>query len=148
MATFSKITNKGQDTWRAWVRISGHPPLNKVFKSKTLAKQWAREREAEIRRGDVIKSYPGQKKKFSEAADKYINDVLPRKSASTAESQKHRVQWWSSKLGAHKMSNITPGSARCSKRKGNVRAGSGGAVSAIKFSWNQAISICCKWYSR
>ncbi len=50
MASITKIGS----SWRALVRRKGHKPLCKTFKSKAQAEMWARQREAEIDRAEIV----------------------------------------------------------------------------------------------
>lgn len=50
MASIAKIGN----SWRALIRRKGHKTLCKTFKTKAQAEVWARQREAEIDRGEIV----------------------------------------------------------------------------------------------
>ncbi len=50
MASITKIGS----SWRALIRRKGHKPLCKTFKNKAQAELWARQREAEIDRGEIV----------------------------------------------------------------------------------------------
>lgn len=50
MASITKVGG----SWRALIRRKGHKPLCKTFKVKAQAEAWARQREAEIDRGEIV----------------------------------------------------------------------------------------------
>lgn len=50
MASITKIGS----SWRALIRRKGHKTLCKTFKTKAQAEVWARQREAEIDRGEIV----------------------------------------------------------------------------------------------
>lgn len=50
MASITKVGS----SWRALIRRKGHKPLCKTFKVKAQAEAWARQREAEIDRGEIV----------------------------------------------------------------------------------------------
>jgi len=41
-------------SWRALIRRKGHKGLCKTFQTKAQAEAWARQREAEIDRGEIV----------------------------------------------------------------------------------------------
>jgi integrase len=49
----ASITKVGS-SWRALIRRKGHKPLCKTFKVKAQAEAWARQRESEIDRGEIV----------------------------------------------------------------------------------------------
>jgi len=50
MASITKVGS----SWRALIRRKGHKALCKTFKTKAQAEVWARQREAEIDRGEIV----------------------------------------------------------------------------------------------
>src|SRR5579864_8530324 len=50
MASIVKIGS----SWRALIRRKGHKGLCKTFQTKAQAEAWARQREAEIDRGEIV----------------------------------------------------------------------------------------------
>lgn len=50
MASITKVGN----SWRALIRRKGHKTLCKTFKNKAQAEVWARQRESEIDRGEIV----------------------------------------------------------------------------------------------
>ena len=52
MATITvRTSKKGTRTYRARVRVKGHPVLSKTFRTRTAAKRWAAKVEQDLRDG-------------------------------------------------------------------------------------------------
>jgi hypothetical protein len=72
-----KRTNKdGSSTYRARVRIKGHPYVRESFSSLTLAKKWKRDTESAIEQGRFQFSSQEKKHTFAELVDRYIQTIL------------------------------------------------------------------------
>ncbi len=114
MATID--ARKGRDGklyWRARVRLKGQPPQTRSFDRKTDAVRWAEKMQTEIRDGrlspreirrhtlkELIKEYRGRLER----------GALPRKRRySTSEQAKRgkKLDWWSKRLGAYYLPEIT-----------------------------------------
>src|SRR5258708_13243181 len=67
-------------TWQAQVRRQGHATLSRTFRLKADAEQWARQKEAEIDRGElpvdtrVLRSHT-----LAHLLERYADTVVPRK---------------------------------------------------------------------
>ena len=70
----------GKTRWRVQIRIKGHPTVSKTFDRKTDAKEWAKQTETDIKRGQYFQSLESTKHTFGEMIDRYLKDVMPRKS--------------------------------------------------------------------
>jgi len=62
--------------WRASVRLAGHPSESRSFHSRVEARQWAQEREAELRSGNPTAALAGT---LGETMKRYARDVSPSK---------------------------------------------------------------------
>jgi hypothetical protein len=80
MKGIDKRTHKnGTVSYRARVRIKGHPVLIQPFASKTVAMKWKRDTESAVEQGKYAYDNPGSKNTLAELIDRYIERVLPSK---------------------------------------------------------------------
>lgn len=108
MKGIDKRTHKdGSVSYRARVRIKGHPVLIQSFASKTLAMKWKRDTESAIERGIFTYDKPGNKHTLSELIDRYIEKVLPTKPKNARNARQHLL-WWKQELGSYLLSDIKP----------------------------------------
>lgn len=108
MATIQKRIGKdGKTTYRVLVRRKGQPLQSMTFLTKTLAKKWAVKIEAEIDQGKAFKTSPSKQKTVGDMIDRYIENVLPAKSASSQTNQRQHLTWWKSQIGALRLSELT-----------------------------------------
>lgn len=109
MASIRKrIKKDGTPSYRVDVRLKGFPPQTASFKRLTDAKKWAQDTESAIREGRYFKTAESRKHTFSEFADRFIRDVLPKKSPTAAKIQKAQMEWWKKELGHHVLGDVTP----------------------------------------
>lgn len=88
MATFRK---RGT-TWQAQVRRLGQPTLTRSFKTKPDAELWARQREAEIDRGDLPPATRALKTQtLGVLLERYRDTVTPKKRGAAQERYKLKV---------------------------------------------------------
>jgi hypothetical protein len=79
-------------TWQVQVRRQGHPTLSRTFRLKADAEQWARQKEAEIDRGElpvdtrVLRSHT-----LAQLLERYASSVVPRKRGADREHYMLRV---------------------------------------------------------
>ena len=74
----ASLTQTPNGTWRAQIEHRGKREY-KTFPNKTLASQWARQREAEIARGLLISIDEAAKTPISEVIKAYRENELPKK---------------------------------------------------------------------
>jgi hypothetical protein len=79
-------------TWQVQVRRQGHATLSRTFRLKADAEQWARQKEAEIDRGElpvdtrVLRSHT-----LAHLLERYAGSVVPRKRSGDRELYMLRV---------------------------------------------------------
>lgn len=106
MQGIEKRTNKdGSSTYRARVRIKGHPSVSESFSSLTLAKKWKRDTESAIEQGRFQFSSQEKKHTLAELVDRYIQTILPTK-PKNARNVKQHLLWWKRELGHCLLSEI------------------------------------------
>lgn len=108
MQGIEKRTNKdGSFTYRARVRVKGHPSVSESFNSLTLAKKWKRNTESAIEQGRYQFSSIEKKHTLAEMIDRYIEIILPTK-PKNARNIKQHLLWWKKELGHCLLAEIKP----------------------------------------
>jgi integrase len=98
----------GSIRYTAEIRLKGFPTQSATFKRKTDAKKWIQDTESAIREGRHFKTVEAKKHTLAELVDRYINDVLPIKSATLRRDQTTQLNWFKDEIGAHTLADITP----------------------------------------
>src|ERR1019366_5089121 len=104
-----RFTRAGAISYRAKVRLKGHPEVNATFRRLTDARKWKQDTESAIRDGRYFAVAEAKRHTLGELVDRYVNDVLPRK-PKNGSSTKQQLLWWKSKLGTYALSDV--GAAR------------------------------------
>lgn len=108
MASIEKRTNaEGKISYRAKIRLKGHPTQSASFSRLTDAKKWTASTESAIREGRHFKTVEAKKHTFADLVDRYIKDVLPNKPKSQAK-QTMQLTWWKEKMGDYLLADVTP----------------------------------------
>lgn len=97
----------GKTSYRVQVRLKGYPTQTATFERKTDAKKWAQNTESAIREGRHFKTTEAKKHTLAEMIERYIRDVLPKKSASM-KLQEFQLNWWKDQIGVYLLSDVTP----------------------------------------
>lgn len=109
MATIKERTSKdGSIRYTVEVRLKGYPRQTATFKRKTDARKWIQDTESAIREGRHFKTAEAKRHTLAELVDRYINDVLPNKSATLRRDQTTQLNWFKDEIGAHTLADITP----------------------------------------
>ena len=98
----------GKISYRAYVRLRGHPKQSGTFKRLSDAKKWAQKTEAEIRDGRYFPANAAKKHTLAELIERYKLDIMPAKKPGSVRSQDAQLDWWSEKLGEYTLNKITP----------------------------------------
>jgi len=93
-------------TYRAKVRLQGFPAQTATFPRLTDARKWVQQTESAIREGRYFKTTEAKKHTLSQAIDRYIEQVLPRKPKSFYD-QATQLNWWKETIGSHTLANVT-----------------------------------------
>lgn len=129
MGTLSPLkTKSGKLSYRAEVRLEGKR-LTKCFQRKTDAREWIREQETRIRRGESI-ALP-KRHTLADAIERYRIEVLPLKRERVQTVHEGQLAWWMNRLGARRLADITSAElseARETLRTESVPRGKGKAV--------------------
>ena len=100
-------SSNGATNYRVKIRLKGFPVQSATFERITDARKWAQQTEAAIREGRHFKTTEGKRHTLAELIDRYIRNVLPHKPRS-AYDQTRQLKWWSTEIGSHALSDVTP----------------------------------------
>ncbi len=99
MATIEKRELSGGATsYRARVRIKGHPQEIATFERLTDARRWVQQTEAAIREGRYFKTSQARKFTLSDAIKRYREEILSHKKASNKNVTNY-LDYWDQELG-------------------------------------------------
>jgi len=146
MASIRKRTRKdGSASYRAEIRMKGHPPESKTFPRLTDAKKWVQDTESAIRDGRYFKTRESQRHTLAELIDTFIEDKLPDK--KTGAKTAMQLQWWKGELGHLVLADVTPGRITGGKKKllaGMTNRGGQRSPSTVN-RYLAALSICLSY---
>jgi len=109
MATFDRrIGQDGKPVYRVRVRRKGAPLQTATFAKLSDAKRWAQMIEGATLEGRHFKTTEAKRHTVSDLLERYRNDVLPHKRASTVYNQVYHLRWWETQIGHYLLSDITP----------------------------------------
>ncbi len=100
-------SSNGVTNYRVKIRLKGFPIQSATFERITDARKWAQQTESAIREGRHFKTTEGKRHTLAELIDRYIRSVLPHKPKS-AYDQTRQLKWWSTEIGSHALSDVTP----------------------------------------
>jgi integrase len=102
MATIEMRKNSRGVTYRAKVRLNGHPEATKSFPNKAAARAWAGETEAEMRNG---KYAPRSGRTLAAAIGEYELDRLPE--LRDQQTTRIHLDWWRQLLGHMRLRELS-----------------------------------------
>jgi len=109
MATIEQRTSQdGKPVYRVKIRRKGAPPLTATFHRLTDAKKWAQVTEGAVLEGRHFKTAEAKRHTLADLTDRYLREVLPRKSRSSIYMQTLQLNWWKAQLGQRALADITP----------------------------------------
>ncbi len=110
MAVIEKRTRRdGVVSYRARVRLQGHPEFTQTFAKKTDARDWARDIEAKLKGGKHLPSRDAQRRTVAQLIDRYLQHTLTRKARNRdAGKQGALLGWWKTEIGDLAVANVTP----------------------------------------
>src|SRR5215475_1979442 len=103
-----RINQDGKGVYFVRIRRKGSPTQIATFPRLADAKKWAQITEATILEGRHFPTTEAKRHTVSDLLERYRNDVLPHKRASTVYNQVYHLQWWEAQLGHYALSEITP----------------------------------------
>lgn len=107
MASIRKrVKSNGEVTYTAQVRVKGHPTECATFKRKTETDLWAKQTEADIRRGLYFKTSQAKRHTVGDAIDRYREEIL--RFRDNPANQLTYLKYWEKEIGAYSLSDATP----------------------------------------
>ena len=89
MASIRKLPS---GTWRALVRIKGHPPQSGTFRTKAQAERWAVATEDQIRSGSFLDTSVAERRLLGDHLAWYLATLTPRKAPSALKREASRIR--------------------------------------------------------
>ena len=106
MASISKRTNKeGRITWRAVIRLQGHPTVCKTFSRKKEAEDWASFTERDIKLGKY--QFQRQNHTYGDRLERFINDGALEHHRSLRDTLRH-LDYWKTRFSEYDLVHLTP----------------------------------------
>ncbi|BCL76677.1 integrase [Jeongeupia sp. HS-3] len=102
MATISK---RGPHQYQAQVRRKGFPTQTHTLETKRDAEDWARQIEADMRRGTFVDRSEAEQTTFAELLERYRQEVTPEKRGWCAENSRLR-QWQRHPLASRPLATL------------------------------------------
>jgi hypothetical protein len=98
----------GTCRYRVRIRIKGHKPVSKNFKSLTHAKRWKkRVTEWQIEKGLYVSFSKADQYSVADAIRRYLKEILPHKTNDGRNVARH-LDRWEKELGHVKLSRLNP----------------------------------------
>ncbi len=97
----------GSYRYRVRIRIKGHKPVSKNFKTLHHAKQWKRVSEGQIEKGLYVSFSKADQYTVADAIRRYRKEILPLKTNDGHNVARH-LNRWEKELGHLKLSRLTP----------------------------------------
>jgi integrase len=97
----------GTHRYRVRIRIRGHKPISKNFKSLGHAKQWKRVTEGQIEKGLYVSFSKAEQHTVADAFRRYRKEILPHKTKDGHNVARH-LDRWEKEIGHLKLSRVTP----------------------------------------
>lgn len=101
----SRRSPAGVVSYRARVRLKGHPEASGTFARLTDAKRWVQDTESAIRAGRFFATAEAKRHTFADLVDRYIKEVIPLKPKNGANTE-HQLLWWKEKLGPYLLADV------------------------------------------
>ena len=104
----TRKTKAGEVRYEVAVRLAGASPQVATFASLKKAKQWAQEREVEIREKRQFGRALTSKRTLAEAIDRFTTENLERLALSGRRNRAAHLAHWRERLGHFRLVSLTP----------------------------------------
>jgi integrase len=109
MASIEKRYSKtGKASYRAQIRLKGHPMQSATFPSIKKAREWAQPIEKAIREGRYVGTVEARKHTFNDLVSRYYAETLPGYNDKERQNRQHKLDWWAQVMGECLLADITP----------------------------------------
>jgi len=110
MASILKRSGKnGKIVWQAQIRKKGYPPQIKTFERKGDAQKWVKMIEHQMEAGFWKNTKEASQVTLSQALDRYLQSITPRKRPSTIASEQLSAKRLKGAMGKLSLLQVTPG---------------------------------------
>src|SRR5664279_4385459 len=99
-------SSDGTVSYRARVRLRGHPEASATFARKTDAKRWVQDTESAIREGRYFALAEAKRHTLGDLVDRYVEEVLRHKPKNAANT-KRNLLWWKARIGAYALADVS-----------------------------------------
>ena len=99
----------GKPRYTARVRKKGAKPQWATFGRKKDAERWMKQVESDINEGRHFRTTEAKRRTLAEMIDRYMENVLPEKSASAQRKQAAQLRWWRDDIGHLSVADARPG---------------------------------------
>lgn len=150
MAYIEKRTLKnGAARFIATVRVRGFPTQSATFDKQSMARDWARGIENDMRAGRYGGEIVSRKYTVAQMVDRYIASVLESKTDNIGfiAKQRQQLEWWKVRIGDCQLSNLTPFIINDCKEElagRNYSVRSPGTVNCYLSAFNHVINTAIK----
>lgn len=107
MATIQKRQGDDAVSYRAQVRLRGHPPVTATFERLTDARKWSQQTEAAIREGRYFPTHQAKRRTLADLVDRRLETVRIKR-AHDYDRQRALLGWWKSQIGDYTLDQCTP----------------------------------------
>ena len=109
MATIEPRPDRaGTRHYRVKIRLRGLPSQTATFPTRAAARRWATVQEGALRERRAFPTPAVAPYTLADLLDRYRQEVLPQKSASTARNQTLHCAWWQQQFGTTRLVALTP----------------------------------------
>ncbi len=133
----------GTRHYRVKIRLRGLPSQTATFPTRAAARRWATVQEGALRERRAFPTPAVAPYTLADLLDRYRQEVLPQKSASTARNQTLHCAWWQQQLGTTRLVALTPAmlaSARDQLAQTRASATVNGYLAALSHAFAVAVT--------
>ena len=110
----------GEKSYTVSIRIKGHPIVNKTFKRKTDAVEWANRTESQIRENINFPHRAVQRMTVGDLIDKFLEYEVPKKKPKIQKDFVKALTWYKDEIGSLLLSKLpTSSSLECRDKLAN-----------------------------
>lgn len=106
MARIRERKGKKGTSYQVEIRLRGHTETQ-TFSRKTDAKDWAKDIETQIKRGEYFSVQEARKRSVAELIKEYKANILPTRGKDKVTVKGH-LDWWIKEIGHYRLSEIKP----------------------------------------
>lgn len=105
--TWTSNDGRQRTTYRALIRLRGHPPVTASFERRTDARKWAQATEAAIREGRHFPTHLAKHRTLADLVDRQL-EAVKSKRPHDYDRQRGLLGWWKGRIGDYTLDQCTP----------------------------------------